>query len=407
VARVEFPPPADLTMDSARQRAVRPFGDREAGRYGDERHALQRPDGWHVHDRRAVHVHGRDDRGRVRKPPVHRLVNGASIDTPLTTAFALVPSAKGGEILIPAGAFTSSAGFPVFDDRRNITIQGMGGAGAGAQATTQITYTGTGSRIISARSTTHFKLQDVQLLYNNAGFAGDVIDFSHSAGLGTDSAYQLVERCYLGGSGVGGASSLLNLVRAISGAYRDTVFGRANYGVRGLTATVGCRSSSPAPGSSRRLVLDGLDLAQGPTGSIMLHSFSPPLFAKRKEWIEAADADGAILARDPLISVGDATITVAIPGVSRDDAQTTLGTIVDKLEEADRNPGGIPLVWTPSGGTVSGTAYVLTGEVTELPVDWESGWMSNLAMVTFTLSCKPGWYLDPVTYTGSRRPGRW
>jgi hypothetical protein len=153
------------------------------------------------------------------------------------------------------------------------------------------------------------------------------------------------------------------------------------------------------------LVLDGLDLAQGPTGSIMLHSFSPPLFAKRKEWIEAADADGAILAGDPLISVGDATITVAIPGVSRDDAQTTLGTIIDKLEEADRNPGGIPLVWTPSGGSVSGTAYVLTGEVTELPVNWESGWMSNLVMVTFTLSCKPGWYLDPVTYTGSATAG--
>src|SRR3954451_333745 len=118
-----------------------------------------------------------------------------------------------------------------------------------------------------------------------------------------------------------------------------------------------------AASGTESLVLDGLDLAQGNGGAIMLDQFQPPLFRKRPEWIEAADSNGAILARDPLESVGEATVRVAVVGASRDDAQNTIGSIVAKLEEADRNPGGIPLVWTPSDSTVSGTAYVLTGEV--------------------------------------------
>jgi hypothetical protein len=156
--------------------------------------------------------------------------------------------------------------------------------------------------------------------------------------------------------------------------------------------------SSPLVVGVEGLILDGLDLAQADNGAIQLAAFSPPLFKKRLEWIEGADSDGAILARDPLVSIGDATVTVAIVGASRDFAQSTIGTIIDKLEEADRNPAGIPLVWTPSDSSVSATAYVLTGEVTEFPVDWESGYMVNQPMVTFTLSCAPGWYLDPVDY---------
>lgn len=159
------------------------------------------------------------------------------------------------------------------------------------------------------------------------------------------------------------------------------------------------------PVAPEGLVLDGLDLAQGPAGLIMLHAFTPPMFRKRPEWVEGADSDGAILAREPLMTVGDATVTVAIPGVSRDDANTAVADIAAKLEEAERHPGGIPLEWTPSGGTVTGTCYVLTGEITEMPVDWESGYMANQPMVTFTLSCAPGWYTTPVVYTGSATAG--
>src|SRR3954471_11514183 len=84
------------------------------------------------------------------------------------------------------------------------------------------------------------------------------------------------------------------------------------------------------------LVLDGLNLAQGEGGAIRLDSFTPPLFKKRVEWVEAADSNGAILARDPLESVGDATVRVAVVGVNRDDAQSIVGQIVGKLEESER-----------------------------------------------------------------------
>lgn len=153
------------------------------------------------------------------------------------------------------------------------------------------------------------------------------------------------------------------------------------------------------------LILDGLDLSQGEGGAIRLDMFNPPLFRKRYEWVEGADSDGALLARDPLVSVGDATVRVAIPGVSRDDANTTVASIVAKLEEAEQHAAGIPLLWTPSDGTVTGTCYVLSGEVTEFPADWESGYMSNQPLITFTLSCAPGWYTDPVIYTGSATAG--
>jgi hypothetical protein len=146
-------------------------------------------------------------------------------------------------------------------------------------------------------------------------------------------------------------------------------------------------------------------LEQGEGGAIRLAAFTPPLFKKRVEWVEGADSNGAILARDPLESVGDATVRVVVAGVSRDDAQSIIGQIVAKLEESERTSTGIPLVWTPSGSSTSVTAYVLTGEVTEMPVDWESGYMAFQPQVTFTLSCAPGWYGTPVTYTKAATAG--
>jgi hypothetical protein len=166
------------------------------------------------------------------------LVNGGSLDTPLTTAKALLP-ARGGEILIPSGDYVSSAP-PSFDDTTDVTLMGQGGVSGGAQTPTRIIYTGTAARALSARSSIHFKLRDLQLLYSNAGFTGDLVDFGWSAA-NTDAAHMVVERCYFGGSsgGIDNAASLIRLVKAIEGTFTGVRFDRADYAVRGLTATPG------------------------------------------------------------------------------------------------------------------------------------------------------------------------
>jgi len=159
-------------------------------------------------------------------------VNGANIDAALTAALAHV-GAAGGEILIPRGAYTILSP-PSFKETRSITLLGEGGMTAGAAAATQVTYTGTGTRAIDARSSFGFWLRDLMLLYNQAGFGGTLVDFSHS--IVQDAAYGGIERVYLGGAGVRAAGRLVDLDKAIIMRFRDMVFAGAADAVRGMAA---------------------------------------------------------------------------------------------------------------------------------------------------------------------------
>lgn len=143
------------------------------------------------------------------------------------------------------------------------------------------------------------------------------------------------------------------------------------------------------------LQLNGLDLNNGTTR--FLTALTLPIPRKRPEWIEGVDADGALLMRDPLVSNGQLVATIDLYGSSKDNGLGLIGEVVDQLEEADRNPGGIPLVWTPADGTKTLTFYVLTGEITELPQDmkWIRG---KVASVTLTLDCRPGGYGPRALY---------
>jgi hypothetical protein len=53
MARVEIPAPGDLIMDTAGNVRVGVTVSLKLAGTGDGRDALQRPDGWHVHDGRA------------------------------------------------------------------------------------------------------------------------------------------------------------------------------------------------------------------------------------------------------------------------------------------------------------------------------------------------------------------
>jgi hypothetical protein len=163
----------------------------------------------------------------------------------------------------------------------------------------------------------------------------------------------------------------------------------------------GSSGGVPGPGAPESLVLDGLDFTVSP---YMITAIEHTPAAKRLEWAEAVDGDGALLVRDPLSENSRFDVTVEIRENSRDLAHTALGLIIDKLEESERHPLGIPLVHTPAESSDSTTWWVLTGEVTKIPIDIESGYFASppVLQVNMSLTCQPfGDGAEALVATGS------
>lgn len=151
--------------------------------------------------------------------------------TAIQAAVTALPAA-GGTILLPRQYPCDPL---TVADRRDIVFQGMGGMSAGAATKSGLTYAGTAARFIDARSSTAFWMKDLQVLYSNAAFTGYLVDYSQSASL-TDSALGGTERCFMGGSGVRGATAILRLDKAISMRFRDGFIFGAQTGVIGKEA---------------------------------------------------------------------------------------------------------------------------------------------------------------------------
>jgi hypothetical protein len=143
------------------------------------------------------------------------------------------------------------------------------------------------------------------------------------------------------------------------------------------------------------LVLNGLNLNPA-TGNFALEALdlTPP--PKKPEWAQAADADGADLVRRPLFENRTITATIRItPQASMNLALEKLGELVDQLQEAEKNPGGIPLEWTPANSTKTITFYVLTGAVTGIPIVVEgtgAGYFANTPQIITSMICRPFGY---------------
>jgi hypothetical protein len=142
--------------------------------------------------------------------------------------------------------------------------------------------------------------------------------------------------------------------------------------------------------------LNGTSLNDSANYALEAVDFTPP--AKKPEWAESADSDGANLIRTPLFEnrTITATIRIAEQG-SMDAVLAKFGELVDLLQEAEKNPGGIPLKWSPANSTKTITFYVLTGMVTEIPMVNEgetAGWYAEppTPQVKISLTCKPFGY---------------
>jgi hypothetical protein len=69
-----------------------------------------------------------------------------------------------------------------------------------------------------------------------------------------------------------------------------------------------------------------------------------------------------------------------------------------------RYTDGIALTWDARDGDADGTFDVLAGEITDLPIDWENGWIGAKAPTfTIELTCKPYWRgTETLTSTAPR-----
>lgn len=142
------------------------------------------------------------------------------------------------------------------------------------------------------------------------------------------------------------------------------------------------------------LKLNGLELNTA-AGNYALEGvdFTPP--KKKQEWAQGADSDGAELIRTPLYENRTITATIRVVGTTMNQALEKFGELVDQLQEAEKNPQGIPLEWTPANSTKTITFYVLTGEVTSVPVVVEGsdvGWFVAMPKVGISMTAKPFGY---------------
>lgn len=145
--------------------------------------------------------------------------------------------------------------------------------------------------------------------------------------------------------------------------------------------------SSPAT-DLEELTLNGLPLHTPP---FFLESIDFGLPASLAEWIRGADSNGAILSRPPLYEnrVIEAKVSVERQA-TMDAALAHIGTLVDKLQECAQNVNGLGLVWSPAESTLAAITFrCLQGEITDLPIGWESGYFAKAPSFTVKLTCLP------------------
>jgi hypothetical protein len=144
---------------------------------------------------------------------------------------------------------------------------------------------------------------------------------------------------------------------------------------------------SPTAAGFEQLTLNGLALNDTVFG---LEEFSCPPPHQRQEWIGAADSEAQLLVRSPLHENREITALIVVTGSDRDGVDARVAQIVDKIRPEAIPMDGIPLVYQGSGSAIAVTFDVLSGEITDLPVD-EELLLGNTRKVSLLLKAKPYW----------------
>jgi hypothetical protein len=169
-----------------------------------------------------------------------------------------------------------------------------------------------------------------------------------------------------------------------------------------------------------RITLDGIELNDGSPWTILEDpgfEFRPA--PKKLNWVTSPLSDGAVLSGDE-DHYENAEMVFAIncqPQASKDAALSKGHELTQKLQEARRSGGNLPLVWTPSESSGSWTFYVEEAEWEDLGLSKQGGWFDSAPSFTVRLTLRPflygaetltklGWsdsFFNAATLTG----GRW
>lgn len=141
------------------------------------------------------------------------------------------------------------------------------------------------------------------------------------------------------------------------------------------------------PFAEESYLLDGLEVNRLPylADGIVL---TPP----KKKWVMVGGArsDGDVPAEEPKYENRVIPFNLRILAATRADLEAKLGAIIDKLQKATANgTTGIDFTWTPKGSALSITFTVLGGEIGDVPINIENGWLTNTPQIPITLTCKP------------------
>jgi hypothetical protein len=173
--------------------------------------------------------------------------DGVTDAAPAINAAIAALGSNGGTIHLPPGIYACASPLN-FDGKQGVTVQGLGAPNAGG-AESHLLYTGTGSgSFISARSTTGFAMDNLEIRQNDPSMTGDLVDMGWS-GASTDASLFLFNRIVFAGAGpTSSLRSMLLLDRAIIGRVSGCSF---------VNAPVGILGRSAAARYSNAIVVDG------------------------------------------------------------------------------------------------------------------------------------------------------
>lgn len=159
-----------------------------------------------------------------------------------------------------------------------------------------------------------------------------------------------------------------------------------------------------------KLVLGSLNLNDGVNFELTALTFG--VAQKKPQFVTNADADGEALVKESHYTPASFDLMVrVVPQSTADAGRAKLGELMDAVQACEKVEGGQAMPWTPNNSETTYTAYVLTGDATELPIEVtgdNAGWLLKGAwspVVKIHLTCRPFLYTAERTVLSATESG--
>lgn len=160
---------------------------------------------------------------------------GLADNGPAINAAIAALGAGGGEVIIPPGSWHFTTPLSLAG-KASVTLRGPVMPDSGSPTSAQLIYDGTGSAsAFDAQNSSGVALRGLQILATSAAHTGILVDLRNVSG--SDTAYALLEDCYLQSGG--GGSAVVNLDKCIISTLRNCHFGGgAAFNIYGASSAV-------------------------------------------------------------------------------------------------------------------------------------------------------------------------